>query len=129
MGDSDKEMQLVLETVTGSLSGSGVDDRQVMTLMADIMGLLRDQGVPIDSTGIVGLTAHVANFISRSRSGVEVDYPTGFEDQIPKEDILLALEVVKLITASTGYEVPRPEIALVASHTAAMRQRCQGLGS
>lgn len=117
---------MVTETVTKSLAGADVNVQQVQKLMANILALLRRRGVPTDSTGIIGLTTHVANFISRSRQGVKVDYPTGFENQIPKEDMEIAMEVAEMVTEASGYEIPRPETVLIASHIAAMRLRCQG---
>jgi hypothetical protein len=123
--DSDKELQSVTDTVVKCLSGADVDAGQVRDIMGSILALLRQRDVPTDTTGTLGLTTHIANFISRFKSSVEVDYPSGFEGQIPEEDLLIAREVAGIVSDSVGAKIPRPEIALIGSHIAAMKLRSQ----
>lgn len=91
--------------------------------MKRVVAYLEGEGVVFDRDGIVGLTSHIANFVVRARAGVEVDYPTGFEDQVPEGDRALGRAVGNMVTQEEGLDVPQPEVMLIASHLAAMRMR------
>lgn len=124
MASFGKDIEEAVETVIGCLpSQAPVDARHLQAFMRRVVAYLEGEGVVFDKDGIIGLTSHIANFVVRARAGVEVDYPSGFEDQVPEGDRILGRAVGKMVTDEEGMQVPAPEILLIASHLAAMRIR------
>jgi len=125
MVDKDEELEIAGTVVESLSEGSLVSAEELSSLMRRIMELLSRENVPVDKTGKLALANHIASFISRYRSRKEVPCPTGFEDQIPKEDVRISKGVAALVSAHVGAEVPQPEVVLIASHIAAMKLRAK----
>lgn len=123
MASPDNDIKEAVETVIGCLPSRAMDAGHLQAFMKRIVAYLEGEGVVFDKDGITGLTSHIANFVVRARAGVEVDYPSGFEDQVPEGDRILGRAVGKMVTDEEGMQVPAPEILLIASHLAAMRIR------